>query len=78
MRIGKISLAAIAVVTMAGAPVVAQVVAAKSAVSRASAQTADENNLKGSGIIIGLLALTAIVGGIVIAAGNDDDAPTSP
>ncbi len=79
MRIGKISLAAIAVVTMAGAPVLAQATAAKSAVSRASVEATDENNLEGgSGIIIALLAAAAIIGGIIIAAGNDDDTPVSP
>lgn len=79
MRIGKISLAAIAVVTMAGAPVLAQATATKSAVSRASVEASDENNIQGgSGILIGLLALGALIGGIIVATGNDDDTPVSP
>lgn len=77
MRIGKISLAAVAVVTIAGAPVLAQV-AANTSVSRTSVESADENNIAGSGIIIGILAISAIIGGIIIAADNDEDAPTSP
>ncbi len=79
MRIGKISLAAIAVVTMAGAPVLAQATATKSAISRASVEATGENNLEGgSGIILALLAAAAIIGGIIVAAGNDDDTPVSP
>ncbi len=78
MRIGKISLAAIAVVTMAGAPVVAQVATAQSSEVRASVASDDENNIQGSGIIIAILAAAAIIGGIIIAADNDDDEPTSP
>ena len=79
MRIGKISIAAVAIVTMAGAPVLAQATATKSAVLRANVEASDENNLAGgSGIIIALLAAAAVIGGIVIAADNDDDAPASP
>lgn len=78
MRIGKISLAAVAVATLAGAPVLAQVAATNTTVSRASAESADENNLDGSGIVIALLAVAAVVGGIIIASDNDEDAPTSP
>ncbi len=79
MRIGKISLAAIAVVTMAGAPVLAQAVSAQSSASRASVEANGESELAGgSGIIIAILAAAAVIGGIIIAADNDDDAPTSP
>lgn len=77
MRIGKISLAAVAVVTMAGAPVLAQV-AANTSVSRTSVESADEDNIAGSGVIIGILAAAAVIGGIIIASSNDEDAPTSP
>jgi hypothetical protein len=83
MRFGKISLAALAASTLAIAPVAAQakdaakpVVAKK--VDRAGAERKGEKNLKGSAVLLALLALVAMVGGIVLAAGNSSDTPTSP
>ena len=83
MRFGKISLAVIAAASLVSAPVVAQTApAAKSAtaqVERAGANLQDENKLEGgSGIIIAVLAAAAIIAGIVIAADNEEDTPTSP
>lgn len=81
MRFGKSSLAAVAAAALVSAPVLAQPakvgkpVAAK--VERQGADRKDESKLHG-GFIIPLLAVIAIIGGILIAAGNDDDTPTSP
>ena len=46
--------------------------------ARATSTAEGESELTGSGWIIGLLALAAIVVGIVIASDNNDDNPTSP
>ncbi len=83
MRFGKISLAALAATTLAIAPVAAQAKdAAKPVVTkkvdRAGAERKGEKKMKGGAVLLGLLALVAIVGGIVIAAGNNSDTPTSP
>ena len=85
MRFGKLSLAAIAAASLVSAPVMAQSLslAAKavgaSKAKRVGANTKEENKLGGgSGVIFAVLAAVAAIGGIVIAAGNDDNAPTSP
>jgi hypothetical protein len=84
MRFGKISLAAIAAASLVSAPVMAQVAApakatAVSKVQRVGKARTAENKLgKGSGVIVALLAAAGIIGGIVIAAGNNADTPTSP
>jgi hypothetical protein len=87
MRFGKISLAAVAAASMVSAPVMAQSLspAAKavgaSKVKRVGASASKESKQDGgmgSGVIVAVLAAVAVIGGIVIAAGNDDDGPTSP
>ncbi len=85
MRFGKISLAALAAASLVSAPVVAQAqtkapakVAAKKVERKGAARKQEQKLGGGSGVFLGLLALVAIVGGIVIAAGNNDDTPTSP
>jgi hypothetical protein len=84
MRFGKVSLAAIAAASLLSAPVVAQSATAtkapvKASVKRAGTATKEESNLgKGSGVIVAILAGAAIIAGIVIAAGNNGDGPTSP
>jgi hypothetical protein len=84
MRFGKVSLAVIAAASLISAPVVANAATASKAVSAAkSKRTApvskEESKLGGgSGVIVGILAVAAIIAGIVIAAGNDSDGPTSP
>lgn len=40
--------------------------------SRAGVGVAKENNLRGPGIIIAVLAIAAIIAGIIIAADDDD------
>lgn len=73
-------LAATAAVSLAASPALAQ----SGNADRASAPAAKENRLGGSGdgsgagIILALLAAAAIIAGIVVAAGNEDDTPTSP
>lgn len=76
LKKAAISLAATSILV---APVVAS---AQSAVSFADARAVsasdDQSELESSGVIIGLLALAAIIGGIVIATSNNSDTPTSP
>ncbi len=68
---------AVAAVALTTSPVLAQV--AQTETVRASETSEAKAELEGgSGIIIALLAAAAIVAGIVIAAGNDSDTPTSP
>jgi len=85
MRLGKLSLAAVAAASLVSAPVMAESLspAAKSVgaskVKRVGATTKEESKLGGgSGVIVAILAAVAVIGGIVIAAGNDDNKPTSP
>ena len=73
MNLFKKAAVSLAAVSMLAAPVVA------SAQTRATSDVAGESELEGStSWIIAIVALAAIVGGIIIASDNDDDAPTSP
>ncbi len=75
MKLAKTALAALALTAMVGAPVLAQ---AATSAARASA-SGEESDAEGStGIIIGVVAAAAVIGGIVIAADQDSDTPTSP
>lgn len=83
MRFGKFSLAAVAAASLLSAPVMAQAVSTPNAVGvskvkRVSANAKDESKQAGSGVIIAIVAAVAVIGGIVLAAGNDSDGPTSP
>lgn len=85
MRLGKISLAAIAAASLVSAPAMAESLSpatkavGASKVKRVGANTKEESKAAGgTGVIVALLAAAAVIGGIVIAAGNDDDSPTSP
>ena len=85
MRFGKISLAAVAAASLVSAPVMAQSLSpaskavGASKVKRIGAASKEERKMgRGSGVIVAILAAIAVIGGIVIAAGNDDDGPTSP
>ena len=77
MRLRNVFLATALTVTMTSAPVLAQ--AAESApVSRSGAEMTDASELQG-GWVIPLLALLAVIAGILAATSSgDDDAPTSP
>jgi hypothetical protein len=71
MKMFKATMAAIALTTMVGAPVLAQ------AAGRVSAVSSEESEAEGStGIIIGVVAAAAVIGGIIVIA--DDDEPNSP
>jgi len=76
--------AAMAALTMSASPVLAQTTQSapiSNSVFRAAASTDEESNAernRGTGVILGILAAAAIIGGIVVAAGNKDDAPASP
>jgi hypothetical protein len=65
-------LAGAAALTLAAAPAIAEV-----NLDRAAAPVAGESEATGTGIVLGILALAAIIAGIVIAAQGGDDVPTS-
>jgi hypothetical protein len=73
MKLSK-TLASLAVATsLVAAPIAAQAAPAE---LRTSTEVEGEN-LRG-GFIIPLIAIVAVVLGILVAVGGDDDAPTSP
>ena len=79
MSFKKASLAAMLAVSMASTPVLAQTApsaAALSVAERSGAATGDASELRG-GFIIPLLALLAVIAGLIIAFGGDDE-PESP
>lgn len=80
MNLLKKAAVSLAATSMIAAPVVASAAPAAGAFdgARATSTAEGESELTGSGWIIGLLALAAIVVGIVIASDNNDDNPTSP
>ena len=65
-------LAGAAALSLAAAPAIAQV-----QMDRAAAPVAGESEATGTGIVLGVLALAAIIAGIIIAADGTDDVPTS-
>ncbi|MBD3733799.1 MAG: hypothetical protein IE934_13920 [Sphingopyxis sp.] len=69
-----------AAISLAATSMIAAPVAASAApAARATTDLGGESELEGStSWIIAIVALAAIVGGIIIASDNDDDAPTSP
>lgn len=70
----RIAVAALAALAIAATPVLAQ-----NAVQRVSSASAEDSEAEGStGIIIGIVAAAAVIGGIVIASDQDSDTPTSP
>ncbi|PCD01673.1 hypothetical protein COC42_16275 [Sphingomonas spermidinifaciens] len=76
MRVAKI-LATAAMVSMTAAPAIAANSASKLSVAqaktvRASSDSRDANKAVGSGVIIGVVAAAAVIGGIIIAADGDD------
>jgi hypothetical protein len=69
------ALAAIAALTMAATPVLAN---AAPVAPRAAAPVAGESEIGGESLFIALVAIAAIIAGIVIAAGSgNDDNPIS-
>ncbi|AOG02087.1 MAG: hypothetical protein ACT6R2_09810 [Blastomonas fulva] len=69
----------IAAATLAALAIAATPVLAQAGAQRVSAtSTEDSEAAGGTGIIIGIVAAAAVIGGIVIAADQDSDTPTSP
>ena len=66
------TLAALAAVSLAAAPAVAE-----ANFDRLSAPVEGESEAGGSGVILGIAAAVAFIGGIIIAVGGDDDDPIS-
>ena len=66
-------LAGAAALTLAAAPAIAQV-----DLDRAAAPVSGESNAAGTAVIIGVLAVAALIAGVVIAADDSEDTPTSP
>ena len=83
MVLFKSAVTAFASVALAAAPAVAQAapargtVMAKVSTVRAGADAKDENHIKGTGAVVAVLALAAIIGGIV-AATSGTSKPKSP
>jgi len=81
MSFKKASLVAMLAVSMTGTQVLAQTATAASSAptqaARSGADMEDENELRG-GAFIALLAIIAIIIGILCAMGGDDDNPVSP
>jgi hypothetical protein len=72
-----------AAVSLAATSMIAAPVAASAATAfdgaRSTSAVSKKNGLEGgSSWIIAVLAVAAIIGGIIIAADNDSDTPTSP
>lgn len=80
MNVLKKAAISLAATSMVLAPVVASAAPAASFSDvRSVSAVGSESDLEGStGWIIALLALAAIIGGIVIGTGNNNDTPTSP
>ena len=76
MSFTKASLAAILAVSMAGTPVLAQPASSLAVAERSGASTSDESELRG-GFLIPLVAVIAIILGL-LAAFSDGDDPSSP
>lgn len=80
MSFKKASLVAMLAASMTSAPVLAQTVTAASPVAasaRVGADMSDESDLRG-GFIIPLIAVVALILGVLAATGGGDDGPSSP
>jgi hypothetical protein len=81
MRFGKLSLAAVAALSLVSAPVMAETASAASKVvgvskvKRVGAASKNESKQASSGLLIGLAAAAAVIVGIVVLS---DDNSTSP
>lgn len=68
-----------AAISLAATSMIAAPVAASAFEGARSVSTVDgQSELEGSSWIIAVIALAAVIGGIIIASDNDDDKPTSP
>ena len=80
MSFKKATVAALLAASMSSAPVLAQTAAPASSLSvasRAGESTESASELRG-GFIIPLLAVVAVILGILAAVGGGDDGPNSP
>ena len=78
MNLLKKAAISLAATSMIAAPVAASAAPAFDS-ARATSALGGESELEGStSWIIAVVALVAIVGGIIIASDNNDDTPTSP
>ena len=80
MNFGKTATAVAVALSVTSAPVLAQTDASRlsvSAAQRAGATTEEANEMRG-GFIIPLLALGAIILGILVLLDDDEDLPESP
>jgi hypothetical protein len=81
MSFKKATLAAMLAVSMTSAPVLAQTAPSATSLSvaaRSGAEMDDANAVRG-GFLIPLIAVLAIIAGIIVAVGGGDgDRPTSP
>lgn len=76
MSFTKASMAAMLAVSMASTPVLAQTASA-APVERSGATLEDASQVRG-GFIIPLIAIIAVILGILAAVNDGDDTPTSP
>ncbi|MGQ0277712.1 MULTISPECIES: hypothetical protein [Sphingopyxis] len=76
MNLLKKAAISLAATSMLAAPIAASAQSFDSA--RANSELNGESKLEGSGWIIAVVALAAIIGGIIIASDNNEDSPTSP
>jgi ABC-type iron transport system FetAB permease component len=77
MRLFK-PLAAMASLSLAASPVLAQSSAASLSLTQASLPTTESSQLDGGFIIPGIVLLAIVVGAIIVLADDDNDRPTSP
>lgn len=79
MSLGKLSVAAAVALSMTSAPVLAAASPASSlSVARAGATMSEESELGTGGFLIPLLALAAIIAGILVVIDDNDEEPESP
>ncbi len=79
MNLLKKAAISLAATSMIVAPVAASAAPAAFDGTRATATVDGQSELEGStSWIIAIIALAAIIGGIIIASDNNDDSPTSP
>lgn len=77
MRMFK-PLAAMASLSLAAAPALAQTSAASLSVAQVSAPAAESSDFRGSYILPGIILAAMVIGAIVLIADHENDRPSSP